>query len=240
MSSPRWKKCITDALAQYEKSTIFQLSTVDPIGPKPHVRSCVFRSFITPVSAPSLPLVLTTTDSRTPKTSQIIAHPAVELAWWIEGTEEQYRISGNATLIPEPKNSLHQNFLHLTRAVSPGSGMEALKKDGIDWEAKRLEVFRSMSPYMKASWCRPVPGSPLVGGQDEAKKWPVRVDEPGDGDSEADRENRKNWDFAFGNFSLLVIDPHEVDYVELAVKPNRRTRFSRTEAGQWEEQELVP
>lgn len=108
----------------------------------------------------------------------------------------------------------------------------------MDWDTKRLEVFRSMSPYMKASWCRPVPGSPLAGH--DPKSWPERVDEPDEkSDTEEEKTKKKNWDTALSNFALLLIDPSEVDYVDLAVKPNQRTRFWITQ-GRWEEQALVP
>jgi len=70
-----------------------------------------------------------------------------------------------------------------------------------------------------------------------AKKWPVKLEEPTDGDSE---EARKNWEAALENMALLVIDPTEIDFVELGVRPNRRTRFWRTSDGGWEEEALVP
>ena len=90
---------------------------------------------------------------------------------------------------------------------------------------------------MRASWCRPVPGSRLHGGEEEARKWPVRVEEPADGDRE---ESRQNWETALGNFALLIVDPTEVDFVDLGVAPNRRTRFWKTNLGVWEEEDLVP
>lgn len=95
-----------------------------------------------------------------------------------------------------------------------------------------------MSAHMKASWCRPVPGSPLLGGDEEAKKWPERVEEPKDGDG--NEENRKNWETALANFALVVIEPLEVDYVELGVMPNRRAKFWKNGDGVWEEQAVVP
>lgn len=95
----------------------------------------------------------------------------------------------------------------------------------------------SMSGHMKASWCRPVPGSRLEGGHKEANKWLVTLTEPKDDD---DEEMRKNWETALGNFALLIVDPTEVDYVELGVVPNRRTRFWRTSQGTWESEAVVP
>ncbi|KAG6883552.1 hypothetical protein C0993_005501 [Termitomyces sp. T159_Od127] len=224
---PRWKTAITNALAEHEKAT----------APVPHVRSHIFREFITPKSKPSLPLFLTTTDIRTPKTAQIISNPHVQVAWWIEGTQEQFRISGTASAIPAPTNSLYRQFLHNVKHAVPNSALATLKDENFDWEAKRRESFKNMSAHMKASWCRPTPGSPLEGGEEEAKKWPVRLEEPAE---DADEEAQKNWKTALDNFALLVVDPTDVDYVELGVIPNRRTRFWRTSDGSWDSEAIVP
>lgn len=216
---------------------VIQLASIDPTTPVPHVRAHIFREFITPESSPSLPLVLTTTDIRTPKTSQIISNPHVQIAWWVEGTQEQFRISGLASAIPAPTNSLYKHFLHNVKNASPGSAVAALSKQNFNWDAKREESFRSMSAHMKASWCRPVPGTRLEGGEEEAKKWPTKLEEPGE---DADEETRKNWETALGNFALLIVDPTEVDFVELGVVPNRRTRFWRTGDGSWDSEAVVP
>ncbi|KAG6812853.1 hypothetical protein H0H92_015951 [Tricholoma furcatifolium] len=240
---PRWKTAITKALAEHPTSTTVQLASIDPTNPAPHVRSHLFREFVIPESKPSLPLFLTTTDIRTPKVAQIISNPHVEIAWWIEGTQEQYRISGLASAIPAPTNPLYQHFLDNVERAAPGSALAALKQEDFDWEARRQAVFRRMSPYMKASWCRPTPGSPLKGGEEEARKWPSKLEEPDDdADEETKRAFRKNWETALGNFALLVVDPTEVDYVEFGARPDpdRRTKFWRKSDGSWDSEALVP
>lgn len=94
-----------------------------------------------------------------------------------------------------------------------------------------------MSSHMKATWCRPVPGSRLEGGYEESKKWLVKLEEPKESDSE---ETKKNWQTALDNFALLIIEPQEVDFLELGVVPNRRTLYRRTKDGLWESDALVP
>ena len=117
-------------------------------------------------------------------------------------------------------------------------GLEAVTlTPSFDWEKKRVEVFKDMSGHMKASWCRPTPGTKLEGGQEEAKKWPEKVEEPGPDSSD---EDRKNWEVALENFALMIIEPTYVDFVDLGVVPNRRFGFRRDEKGHWEEIELVP
>lgn len=109
---------------------------------------------------------------------------------------------------------------------------EALEKEGFDWEAKRAEIFDRMSGHMKATWCRPTPGTPLKGGEEEMKKWPVKLPKLGEAENE---EDKKNLATALSNFSLLLIEPFEVDYLELGVFPNRRTFFKRD----WEDEGSV-
>jgi len=165
-------------------------------------------------------------DVRTPKTAQMIANPHVQVVWWIDDTQEQYRIAGRAHIVPAAGHTLHRHFTHTIGGLSEGN---------YDWEAKRIETFKKMSPVMKASWCRPVPGSRLEGGQEEAKKWPVKLEEPKPGDE----EGKRLWDMSLSNFALVIIEPQDVDYVELGPIPNRRTRFWRT-GGVWNEEDLVP
>lgn len=121
--------------------------------------------------------------------------------------------------------------------VDPEGGLAALKPAEYDWETKRFEMFKAMSAHMKASWCRPVPGSILKGGQEEARKWPERVEEPGDDGNE---EAKKNWATALNNFALVIIEPIEIDYLTMAIVPNRRFRFVRAVEGGWDEVEVVP
>jgi hypothetical protein len=93
-----------------------------------------------------------------------------------------------------------------------------------------------MSGYMKASWCRPSPGTKLEGGYEEAKKWPQDLPKLGEAETEEDKQNLET---ALGNFALVLIDPFEVDFVELGVIPNQRTVFAR-HGEDWVEEIVVP
>ncbi|KAF8634865.1 hypothetical protein AX15_000620 [Amanita polypyramis BW_CC] len=243
MSTPRWLTAIENALAQYEKQTVIQLATIDADASIPLVRSHRFRSFLVPPTSPSLPLIVTTTDIRTPKVSQILSSPHVHVVHWIEGTQEQFRFAGRAVIVPAPNNALYGHFMDdiLNSAEwdkpESGGGIAELTRSGFDWEKQRVDLFKSLSGYMKATWCRPVPGSPLTGGEEEAKSWPVKLHEP---KSDSDEQSKRNWELALGNFALLIIDPYECDFIELGVVPNHRTKFSRIEDGDWKEEALVP
>lgn len=211
----------------------------------PRVRSVIHRAFLSPLS-PSCPLLLTTTDIRTPKARQISQSPTVEIAWWIAPTQEQFRIAGRAYILPAPASDFGADTDYRPiEVMSIESRAQVLSKAfprtelgglGFDWEAKRVELFDDMSGHMKASWLRPIPGTPLEGGYEASKTWPESLPKLGEASSE---EEEKHLQDALKNFALVVIYPAEVDYVELGVVPNRRTHFLRNE-GSWEERAVVP
>ncbi|KAL1729176.1 pyridoxamine 5'-phosphate oxidase-domain-containing protein [Schizophyllum commune] len=238
MSAPEWHKALQAALKSNPKSTTIQLATWDASLARPRVRTHVFRGFITPASAPQLPIILSTVDIRTPKVAQITNSNKVELTWWIEGTMEQFRIGGTAHVVPRPGHAsgLHEKFLEALKQAPAGSALAEIAKDNVDWEKKRVDTFSSLSPGMKASWCRPSPGSPLSTHPDSPpESWPHAVKDL----EEGDYENKKHWEVALGNFALLLVEPEDVDYVELGKKPDRRTFFKYAE-GKWESTAVVP
>lgn len=96
---------------------------------------------------------------------------------------------------------------------------------------------------MKASWCRPTPGSPLIDDSAKADPWPERLEDPGsDVAKESYAEAKRLWDIALNNFALVVIDPYEIDFVDLSLIPNERILFTKQKGslGLWDEQKLVP
>ena len=186
----------------------------------PHVRTLVQRAFLTASAYPTLPLILSTTDVRTPKVTQLAANAIAEAVYWTPSTQEQFRILGRASIVP-------MVGYKGPYPAPKGVVYEALGKEGFDWEAKRVATFDAMSGHLKATWCRPVPGTPLVGGEEEMKKWPKTLPKWGEAKTE---EEKRELETALANFALLLIEPFEVDYLELGVPPDmrdRRTRFER-------------
>ncbi|OAX31210.1 hypothetical protein K503DRAFT_110193 [Rhizopogon vinicolor AM-OR11-026] len=228
----RWHTALKDALQKEEgMKNIFQFATTD-VNTTPYVRSLVLRDHIIHPSLPSLPLLLTTTDIRTSKVTQIksSSNRRVEANFWIKATNEQFRISGRAAIYPSPKLSEQKGI------EGVGEVYDAFKSQGWNWEDERRKQFDNIGAHMRASWCRPVPGSPMNSYSD-AEKWPVKVPKPEEEGYDADE-----YEEALGNFGLLLIDPIEVDFVELGVMPNRRTRFVRqkSDGKKWKEVILVP
>ncbi|EIW87266.1 hypothetical protein CONPUDRAFT_79395, partial [Coniophora puteana RWD-64-598 SS2] len=206
---------------------IFQFSTLDNGAPR--VRSHVLRDTLAPSSPPhsAHPILVSTTDVRTPKVTQLAQSNRVEAVFWAANTNEQYRIRGRAHVFPHRSlgGALHEK----------SSVFAQLKAEGFDWEAKRKEVFDALKPDMRASWARPTPGSPLLNLED-AEKWPRELPTLEDAQDEETRARVKE---AYANYALLIIEPEQVDFCELGVVPNQRTIFTRTEEG-WDAQRVVP
>lgn len=205
----------------------------------PRVRTQIFRSFLENKANPGLPLLLSSTDVRTPKVSQLLADPRAEVVWWMDGTKEQFRLASSIYVLPAPSNPFYGKFIEALAHVTPHSAMYGFKDH--NWEETRLNSFKALSPGMRAAWVRPAPGSVLEGGKKEAESWPKSLEEP-DSTKEGYEEAKRLWDTALSHFVLVVIDPLEVDMVELGIIPNRRTLFRKKEEapGVWEELELVP
>ena len=210
--------------------SVYQLATIDEEG-KPRVRSHIHRAFLVPPSNPASPLLITSTDVRSPKIQQIAHADTVELVWWIDATSDQFRISGPARIFAAP--GYVSPISEPLRAAPDCAGIEA---SDIDWEAKRRELFDAVSQQMRATWCRPPPGSPLQGGYKGMNDWPVEVPKPSEAKTEGEKELAE---LALNNYALIVIEPMYIDWVQMALKPNRRTFFTR-EGSDWKEEIVVP
>lgn len=187
------------------------------------------RDLLQPADCPHLPVILTTTDVRTPKVVQLRSNARAELCWWMAGSQDQFRIFGPVRVVPSP----HADPESVVDTSS--LAFDKMDEQGFDWEKKRLEVFDSMSAHMKASWCRPPPGS-VMDSYEDAKKWPQTVPKLGEAESEEDKRNQEQ---ALRNFALVLVEAVDVDWVQLGVKPNQRTRFVR-DGEKWSESIIVP
>ncbi|KAF9786798.1 hypothetical protein BJ322DRAFT_1052049 [Thelephora terrestris] len=224
---PRWLTALSKLFGEYKNANVMQLTTIAEAVPQ--ARSCIVRELISLDGNEHLPIILTTTDIRTPKVEQILANDTVQINWWIEDSMDQFRLTGKASLVPEPGNRVFHSGGTLA--------FESLLTRGFDWEAKRVQVFDSLSGHMRASWCRPTPGSLMKGGYEEAKDWPETVPTTSGATNE---KEKKLVEQALGNFALVLIEPTYVDWVQLGTSPNRRTFFHRGDDGSWTETIVVP
>ncbi|KZT00022.1 uncharacterized protein LAESUDRAFT_667058 [Laetiporus sulphureus 93-53] len=229
-SAPRWLSELKKALSVPENKgqTVYQLATADPNG-RPHVRTCVHRDIVQPEGYPNLPVFILTTDVRSPKISQLRANPQAEVAWWMAGSKDQFRIYGSVRIVASPKADFKAGA-----PPPPSLALDKMDEQGYDWEKKRVESFNSVNAQLKASWCRPVPGS-TIGSYDEASKWPQKL--PKDGEAQSEEEEQQV-EQALKNCAIVLIETLEVDWVQLGVTPNQRTRFTRKEE-EWVEEIVV-
>jgi len=230
--TPRWFTRLSSAVQQHPKSNKFTLSTVEPGTHTPHGRYMMYREFIFPGS-PAVPLIVVTTDIRSTKVAELPPNaqlkPNGEAAWYISETVEQYRVSGIVHILPHPKHHLAESF-PAARLAKGGKGL--------DWEEYRRRIFNvEMPAFMRASFCRPPPGSPMK-SYDEGKKWVKELPSEYEAENE---EEKKLVDEALSNFALVVLEPLSVDYVEMGITPNQRTIFDReVDDNKWSERIVVP
>ncbi|KAF8167326.1 pyridoxamine 5'-phosphate oxidase-domain-containing protein [Crassisporium funariophilum] len=232
-TAPRWKTALADAFDQYKFKAVLQLATIDANG-IPRVRSLTFREFLVDPANPSLPLLLCSSDVRTPKINQIVAHPKAELVWWVEPTKHQFRIIADVHISPDPAHDLSSRFQDGLKDA--GAGTALVLFGGYDWEAKRRALFKTSMGAIKASMCRPVTGSRV---KEDEKEWPQTLEDPDadgvDMPQEKREEARRNLEEALSNFALIVVDPIEVDLAEFS-RESHRTHFSKKSGGQgWDE-----
>jgi pyridoxamine 5'-phosphate oxidase len=190
---------------------------------------------------PIRPLLITTSDVRAPKVHQLCSHPdtkgpTAEVAWYLAPARAQFRISARTYILSSPSHNLHSQFP--TKLLSsPGSrnaGPDS-PETSEEWEKFRLKTFNSLPAFLRASFVRPTPGS-LLSNPNDAYKWPTTLPESGKEESEEDRRNMKE---ALKNFAVIVLEPLEVEFLEFAIEPNRRTQW-KISGSEWKERSIVP
>ncbi|PVF93816.1 hypothetical protein CPB86DRAFT_789688 [Serendipita vermifera] len=237
-SKPDWKRRLDQELAKDSKATIYSLATVETgvtEHPVPRVRSLVHRSFFAlrgaKENAGSV-LLQTTTDIRSAKASHLHEQGArhnrrnVEVVWWFPASQVQFRLLCTGYVLPHSSHPWRDAFPADLDGGGSGSG-SGRDGDVTDWEGVRNECFNTLSPYLRASFARPVaPGSELANPED-AKRWPNTLPAKGEEQDESEREHVR---VAFENFAVLFLEVFEVDEVDLGVIPNER-RLHRLQEG---------
>ncbi|KAL4068946.1 pyridoxamine 5'-phosphate oxidase-domain-containing protein [Scleroderma yunnanense] len=178
-----WFTALSDALDEGQLSGVFQLATYDKPASIPRVRTHILRAFLTPSIHPTIPLLLSTTDIRSSKITQIASADSthVEAVFWRMATMEQFRIAGPVYIVPSPSYSGDG----YPTVPQPGQNpiFDALREvDGVDWERTRFDTFNALSP---------VPGSPMK-AYDEGLAWPQTVPRLGGLSRAGDRTTEEN------------------------------------------------
>ncbi|CAG7853902.1 SubName: Full=Uncharacterized protein {ECO:0000313/EMBL:CCA67921.1} [Serendipita indica DSM 11827] len=246
-AEPEWKLRLDDLLRNEKKAVVYTLATSevhsDPstadfgtIHNQPRARSVVHRSFVElygEKKESGAVILQTTTDIRSAKTSQMRHRqnppssenkPDAEIVWWFSTPNVQFRLSCYTHLLPAAGHPWRDAFpIDLT----------GRRENGVDWEQVRVDAFNALSPFLRASFARPPPGS-VLDDPEEAKTWPVelpQLDEQG-----ADPRVKE----AFEHFAVVYLEVDAVDVVDLGVVPNQRSLYRRQRQGGWAKTRLVP
>jgi PPOX class probable FMN-dependent enzyme len=123
MSLAPWRSLIARSLhlnRSLPNARYFQLATLTLEG-KPANRTVVFRGFRD--NSNDLQII---TDARSEKISQIQANSGGEICWYFPKTREQFRLSGNITIISHQNPDLDSQKLryHLWQALSDSARLQ--------------------------------------------------------------------------------------------------------------------
>lgn len=105
-----WRPSLARALHRNRScaySRYLQMATVKPDG-RPANRTVVFRGFV-----PETDTLIFVTDSRSQKIQHLALNPASELCWYFTKTREQFRLSGQITLVEGSMTDEKQRQIYL-------------------------------------------------------------------------------------------------------------------------------
>ncbi len=189
-----WRPILARALHRNRSkphSRYLQLATVNVKG-QPSNRTVVFRGFLEKTN--QLQIV---TDTRSSKIKDIQHQPWCEICWYFSQTREQFRLSGNITLVNQ------------------------------ETEDKRLQEARhtlwgKLSTEAKQQFNWPSPGQPIEPIEENFCKQLSFIESP------------------VSNFCLLLLEPEQVDHLELRGKPHHRQIYYWNEQKNWITQSVNP
>jgi len=193
MSLAPWRSLLARAIYQNRAlaySRFFQLATVGENG-YPANRTVVFRVFLE--DSNQLKII---TESRSQKAEQIIKQSWGEICWYFPTTREQFRLSGQLTL------------------VGVGHPDVALQE-------ARQRTWQELSDSARIQFAWPHPGEVREEDAEFSPPLPDPVK-------------------PLANFCLLLLEPVQVDHLELRGDPQNRWLYQQNSAGEWLKQAVNP
>ncbi|MBD2343592.1 Npun_F5749 family FMN-dependent PPOX-type flavoprotein [Anabaena subtropica] len=193
MSLAPWRSAIAHALHRNRTlvyARYLQLATVRANG-HPANRTVVFRGFLKDTN--QLKFI---TDARSEKIDQIQQQPWAEVCWYFPNTREQFRLTGQLTLVGND-----ESYPHLQTA--------------------RITTWQELSDPARLQFAWPHPSQPR---EDQAAFNPPPPD------------TQK----PVGNFCLLLLEPTQVDHLELRGEPQNRWLYHRDDNQEWSTQAVNP
>ncbi|KAJ9094064.1 hypothetical protein QFC21_006165 [Naganishia friedmannii] len=230
---PGWVHHFEQQLEDHPSAKSYPFASVDPSG-SPRVRYVVHRA-LTPESS----FLIFTTDTRMGKCTHLAADGRCEASFWMEDSGVQFRVAGEALVVPNDAD---------VNADSQKAIEEAVQKDVVRavgeekkanyWVKERERNWtKGISGHLRATFARPTPGTPLDKVDRKPQEWTETMKPEGETD-----EQKQEAASAKANFTLVAIAPHTVEMLELKAVPNRRTVWTRPEqaGGDWTVQAVVP
>jgi len=118
-----------------------------------------------------------------------LAHdPTLEIAWWIEETAVQFRLTGRGYAVPPDAEG--------TKKAIETIGVEGEEQDVKWWDNKREQVWGDFSGHLRGSFGRPPPGRKLEDVKEKPEDWTVRLDPS----SVSRREGKRLREMPFGSW----------------------------------------
>lgn len=194
MSLAPWRSLLARALHRNRSlpySRYFQLATVRRDG-RPANRTVVFRGFLNDTN--QLKII---TDARSQKADQIDYQTWGEVCWYFPKTREQFRLTGQLTLIgAEYPDKTLQNA--------------------------RQTTWQELSDAARLQFAWPHPGSTRTESSDAFSPPQPNPKEP------------------LPNFRLLLLEPEQVDHLELRGEPQNRWLYYLNDSHEWLKQAINP
>jgi len=101
------------------------------------------------------------------KPNHLAAHKDLEVAWWIEATNVQFRFAGQGITIPSTKVESSESIAKKLKELNP-VGDEANVEY---WEKERARLWKQVSGHLRAGFARPAPGTPLDQADRKPEDW---------------------------------------------------------------------
>jgi pyridoxamine 5'-phosphate oxidase len=192
-TSALWRSVLDKALYQNRElayARYFQLATVREDG-RPANRTVVFRGFL-----PNSDQLITISDHRSSKISQIQHNAWAEICWYFPETREQFRLSGSLSLVDQHDTNPQRQQIY-------------------------NQTWQNLSDSARAQFYWPPPSQPY----DPT----VGIEEP------PQDQNRPA-----ESFLLILLDPTEVDHLDLRLQPHSRHRHWCDSEQQWYSNPINP
>lgn len=215
-----------------------QLATLPLAGgkPRPSVRTVCTRGFVGEPRtadeslcgnpAAESDLLVISTDVRMLKSQQLLEQQrsgenGFEIAWWMPGTQDQFRISGLAWLYHPAHADTFPGARLCAEHVHVGDGAAG----AWTWARERMRVWAKHTPALRGTFA-----GPLL-REAHADKNPSRAIElPAE---RADADDPAAFDFALDQFCLVVFEVDHVERIRIQPSPGARWAWARHGLGDW-------